>query len=133
MTDIKNLKTVHSKNYFSKIFGLAPPPLTNISFERSILEKNVRKQTPIIFQFSKLQFLDKILGAKFLRKNCSFEALTIVFEKIKESVQPLKLKNNTFRHFFLGCFFQKIWWSGGKALILGFLKNNFWNCHIICS
>ena len=31
----------NSKNYFSKIFGLAPYQLTIISFERSILEKNV--------------------------------------------------------------------------------------------
>ena len=33
----------NSKNYFSKIVGLGPCPLTNISFERSILEKNVWK------------------------------------------------------------------------------------------
>ena len=29
-----------SKKYFSKIFGLGPSPLTPVSFERSILEKN---------------------------------------------------------------------------------------------
>ena len=33
----------NSKNYFLKILGLAPCPLTPISFDRSILEKNVRK------------------------------------------------------------------------------------------
>ena len=32
----------NSKKYFSKIFGLGPTPLTPVSFDRSILEKNVR-------------------------------------------------------------------------------------------
>ena len=34
------------------------------------------------------------------------------FEKSEESRHPLKLKN-TFYNFFLGCLFQKIWWSRG--------------------
>ena len=42
-TFLKSKLYDNSKNYFSKNLGLAPCPLTTISFERSILEKNVRK------------------------------------------------------------------------------------------
>ena len=40
----------NSKNYFSKILGLGPCPLTTISFERSILEK-MSESRPPFFNF----------------------------------------------------------------------------------
>ena len=60
----------NSKKYFLKIFGLGPSPLTPISFETSILEKNVRK---LFFNFR-----GGLLSKKF-SKNLSKCLKTVIF------------------------------------------------------
>ena len=132
------LKTkLYDKSVIWKFFDYIQAPLTPLSFERSILEKNSRKYThyfsilegvcflhffpKIPLKASKWQFLKKYkLSALFGDLEVKLQFLAVL-RHLEGSLEKKWRKYASFKRY--RC-------QGGLDVMQKFSKNTFWNCHI---